>query len=298
MSVRETPELRSRSSRFVEIFRTTPPRTICPNFYVLAHANGCGFNPMCVYCYLRSHFSIPARGVAFSNTDKLLQDVRKWIATDDLESYVLNSGNLCDSLVFEDNRPVVNSLMKIFHNVAKNRPHCLLIVTKGGMKECRVFFANEPCDRVIISFSLNHPEAAEKYESGAPPVAERMAAAGRLKEQGWRLRLRIDPIIEGYDYRELAGQVRELEPERLTLGTLRAERGLFRFVHADIFERLECNPDPKGLSRYPSQKRVTLYRQVLDIVGPGCSTGLCEETPEMWTELGLDPDHAACNCGS
>ena len=162
MRAREKPELRSRSSRFVEIFRTTPPRTVCPNFFVLAHANGCGFNPMCAYCYLRSHFSIPARGVAFSNTETMLEEVRKWIATDGLESYVLNTGNLCDSLVFEETRPVVDSLIRIFRDVAANRPHCLLIVTKGGMKECRVFFENDPCDRVIISFSLNNPEVADK----------------------------------------------------------------------------------------------------------------------------------------
>ena len=39
--------LRPRSTRFVELFRTTPPKTVCPNFYVLSHANGCAFQPHC-----------------------------------------------------------------------------------------------------------------------------------------------------------------------------------------------------------------------------------------------------------
>ena len=44
--------LRKRKTRFVEIFRTTPAKTVCPNFFVLTHANGCAFTPECSYCFL------------------------------------------------------------------------------------------------------------------------------------------------------------------------------------------------------------------------------------------------------
>ena len=47
---------RERKGRFVEMFRTTPARTVSPNFFVLAHASGCSFSPRCSYCYLKSSF--------------------------------------------------------------------------------------------------------------------------------------------------------------------------------------------------------------------------------------------------
>ena len=62
---------RERSSRFVELFRTTPPRTVCPNFYVLRHANGCLFKPLCTYCYLKSSFWYLDRPHVFTNTREL-----------------------------------------------------------------------------------------------------------------------------------------------------------------------------------------------------------------------------------
>lgn len=46
-----------------------------------------------------------------------MNDVRKWIATDNLESCVLNTGNLCESLVFEEPRPVMDSLIRLFRFV-------------------------------------------------------------------------------------------------------------------------------------------------------------------------------------
>ena len=77
-----------------------------PNFYVLAHADGCTFSPPCTYCYLKSSFWYLGGPRAFSNSDRLFAEVRRWIRRDRLESYVLNTGNLSDSLAFEDRRPL------------------------------------------------------------------------------------------------------------------------------------------------------------------------------------------------
>ncbi|MCX7806136.1 MAG: hypothetical protein N3A38_13235, partial [Planctomycetota bacterium] len=47
-------ELARRRSPFVELLWKTPRNTVCPNFFVLAHADGCAFVPRCSYCYLKS----------------------------------------------------------------------------------------------------------------------------------------------------------------------------------------------------------------------------------------------------
>jgi len=289
---------RERKSGFVELFRTTPARTVCPNFYVLRHANGCRFQPSCSYCYLKSSFWYLDRPQVFTNKEDLFREVRSWIGRDQLESYVLNSGNLSDSLAFEMDRPITEELVSLFRVYAekKARPHSLLLVTKAGLEPCRALMAQAPCPNVIVSFSFNSPEAAARLESGAAPMAERVEAARRLKELGWRLRIRLDPIVLGFEYRDIARQIRGLLPELVTLGTLRSERGLRRFLPRHLAARLEQNSDPRGLDRYPESDRVALYREAAQLIGPGIPMGLCEETREMWQSVFGDWKNSRCNC--
>ena len=134
--------IRPRKSKFIEILRTTPVDTVCPNFFVLAHANGCTFD--CEYCYLKSSLWHQGEHVAYSNLATMFEQVRKWIARDDLESYILNSGNLSDSLTFEEVRPLMPQLISLFREEveAKGRPQLLLLVTKGGLREMRPWAKN------------------------------------------------------------------------------------------------------------------------------------------------------------
>lgn len=288
------PILRERSTRFVQLFRTTPTNTICPNFYVLGHANGCSFMPQCTYCYLKSSFFTMRKPEVFVNVKKLLGEVSRWLEKDKLECYTLNAGNLCDSMTFEGTRPLVKQLVCLFHKKAKNRPHTLLLVTKGGVEECANLFDLEPCSNVIISFSVNNHSAARKYEAGAASVTSRLRAAGILKQKGWRLRIRIDPMIKGYSYTRLAKSVAKLKPELVTLGTLRAEPHLLRIMKNGLFSELEKPLSPRGLARYPLIVREHLYRQALQILDGVCPIGLCEEEPAMWKMLRLTKP--VCNC--
>lgn len=232
----------------------------------------------------------------FTNIDRMVHEVRQWIRRDQLESYMLNSGNLSDSLAFEDARPLMARLVEVFREEARARPHTLLIVTKGGMHECRPFFTMAVCENVIISFSINHPEAARRYESGVAPAEERLQAATALKKLGWRVRMRLDPMILCYDYSAVLQELRRLTPERITLGTLRAEHNLPRFVEKDLFHELEPPSDKKGLSRYPLAKRLALYRQAVAALRDICPIGLCEEEESVWDDLGLDKHARQCNC--
>lgn len=292
--------LRERKTRFVDIFRTTPPQTVCPNFYVLAHANGCSFQPQCSYCYLKSSFWHLQSPHVFTNVEDILREVRRWIRTDKLESYTLNTGNLSDSLGFEHLRPLTAELVELFRREAEQggRPHTLLLVTKGGQRECASLFKVPPCANVVVSFSVNAPTAAARYERGAAKVADRFAAARRLKRLGWRIRIRIDPIIRGYDYRLVALKTRELCPERITLGTLRAEPNLDHYVSHSLLSGLIREQGDGHLARYPFEERRKMYEQVLTVLGRDCPIALCEEVPQMWKALGLDTTNFTCNCAS
>jgi spore photoproduct lyase len=203
-------------------------------------------------------------------------------------------------LAFERVRPLTAQLVELFRAEAeaKGRRHALLLVTKGGLRECQPFLGLAPCRNVIVSFSVNSPEAARDHERGAAPVEGRLEAARQLKSTGWRVRMRIDPMLLGYDYAWLIEQVRALGPERVTIGTLRAEPNLPKFVENGLFDALEPPTGKKGLARYPREQRLALYRQAIEALRGTCPIGLCEETPDIWDALGLDKAAKSCNCGS
>ncbi len=285
-----------RVTRFIELFRTTPPRTVCPNFFVLAHANGCGFLPGCAYCYLKSSFWYLRRPRVYTNTDRIIEEAIRWIGRDGLESPVLNTGNLSDSLVFEPVRPLMAALIETFRAHARGRPHTLLLVTKGGRDACEPLLRTEPCTNVVVSFSVTAPSAARRYEAGAPPVKERLAAAEALRANGWRVRIRIDPMITGFDHRAVGDPVAALGPERVTLGTLRAEPNLLRVVRNGVFADLIPPEDPRGLARYPKDARISLYEAVAETLRSVCTVALCEEDEATWRALALDVEARRCNC--
>lgn len=293
---------RSRRTAFVKLLRTSPPKTVCPNFYILAHADGCMFRPSCSYCYLKASLWRLGGPHLFTNIERMEREIVRWINKDKLDTHILNSGNLSDSLCFERARPLMARLVEIFrtHAEARSRPHSLLIVTKGGVEHCGPLLTTAPCRNVIVSFSVNNQEAARRYEAGAAPVEERLAAARRLKKAGWRVRIRLDPMILGFNYDGIARQIKQLKPERITLGTLRAEPSLYRFAGFALFKELEPPPSGKGyvLGRYPRDVRIEMYRKAIRALGRGRPIGLCEETRDVWLDLGLEPAEARCNCGA
>ncbi len=281
---------------FIELLRTTPAKTVCPNFYLFDHARGCNFD--CSYCFLRdAEYNRKERRV-FSNTDRLFRELGEWLARDGLETYLANAGNMADSLTFEKERPLWGDLIEYMreHAEKKNRPHCLLVVTKAGPDLCGAFFDHAPCPNIIVSFSVNAPGAARDHERGAAPSPDRIEAARRLREQGWRVRIRLDPMIAGYAYGETIDAIASLSPERVTLGTLRADPLLLPEVKGmDIFGALDA-PDPEGIARYPRAVRMNLYAPAVSRLAGICSLGLCEETEDVWLELGLDAERKTCNC--
>ncbi|MEW6357058.1 MAG: spore photoproduct lyase family protein [Planctomycetota bacterium] len=289
--------LKPRKSPAIRLLWKGPKKTVCPNFNLFAHAGGCGLSPNCSYCFLKSSLSFLSKPVVYNNVAEMEGQVLHWIRRDDLVSYVLNTGNLSDSLAFEQARPFIGRIIELFREHAERpgRPHTLLIVTKGGMKHIRPLLEREPCPNVIVSFSVNCSEAAHDHEKGAPTPANRLNAAKTLMDQGWRVRIRIDPMIRGYEYSDLVEQVAELAPERVTLGLIRVERNLEGRIPEELMDGLVLAKG-EDMRRYPAGERVAIFRPAVERLRNVCSVGLCEETPEVWDALRLDRENKTCNC--
>lgn len=290
MEVRARP----RVSAFIRYFDKTPPGIICPHFYILAHANGCIYE--CAYCYLQLTFRGDPRAVVFTNRDAMLAEVERFLAR--AEPAVLNAGELADALALESQTNLCRDVVPLF---AKQDRHLLVLLTKSA--NVAPLLALEHNGRTVLSFSVNAPAVAARYEKGAPPVEARLAAAGQARAAGWRLRFRVDPIIPvpawEDQYRRLMDDLLALAPERVTVGTLRYFPNVRTYARklgrdTSVFDYAPERTAADGRFRLPFNLRVRIYEFIRDLLPAGVEFGLCKETEACHRALGIT--EVVCNC--
>lgn len=295
-------EIRERKTNFIHEFKATPEGIICPTFFVLSHALGCPYPP-CSYCYLQGTLRREKKNIQYSNFDKMGKDVSRWIHKTKGVA-VLNMGELSDSLAWHEySRKVLNTIVPLFATqqiqIATQqiqRDKYLLLLTKSGN-----WYANNNTRFLIQSWSVNAISVAEMYERGCEDVNNRMSAAFAAKDAGCRVRIRIDPIIpiKGYKtaYQGLIRSINILQPERVTLGSLRFFKTLPSFApETNVWQYGVDNGDPDERMRLPFDDRVEIYKWFIDELE--CQeVGLCKETEEChWQVFGEFTSILECNC--
>ena len=271
--------VRERKSQFVRLFTKTPPGVRCPHFYELVLSNGCPYD--CSYCYLRLTFRGNKGPVLFNNPWECIQ-----AEIERSGPGVFSTGELADSLA------VVPLLLRHSVEYFRGQKDKYLLLTT---KSCNItlFKKIRPTPQVIVSFSVNAPEVSAKYEKLAPSPVARLKAAAGLVELGWRVRIRLDPVIIEEDFRAYKGLCREISKigvERVTVGTLRQYPGLYRF--APDAPRRGLFKAGDGRMRYPVAIRLRVYRTIAEWLG--FQPALCKETEEVWQTLGWS--FSGCNC--
>jgi len=271
--------VRERKSPFVRLFDKTPQTVVCPHFYELILSNGCPFN--CSYCYLQLTFRGQTQPTLFCNPWSMVQK-----ELDNFSAGFFSTGELADSLAIIP--PLLEPALEYF---PKQSEKYLLLLTKSTNIE---FLLNrEPNPQVIVSFSVNAPPISEKFEKGAPNPNHRMEAALELKKIGWRVRIRLDPIIlhDGIEvYEKICRKIADLQPELVTVGSLRQYPGLYRFARHAPRKGL-CRAED-GRMRYSFSARSKTYKQIQEWLG--FQPALCKETKDMWKALGWH--FQGCNC--
>jgi len=271
--------IRERKSNFVKLFDKTPESIFCPHFYELVLSNGCPFN--CSYCYLKLTFRGRTEPALFNNDWSKVQS-----EIDKIEHGVFSTGELADSLAVIP--PLLETAIDYFEN---QQSKYLLLLTKSTNID--IFRLREPSRQIIVSFSVNSIRAARTYEKGAPDPMKRLSAAAELRDMGWRVRIRLDPVIleSGLEnYEPICKAISQLSPEVVTVGTLRQYPGLHRFSKEAPRNGLKKAPD--GRMRYLTEQRIAIYKQIADWLG--FQPVLCKEAIKMWEALGWH--FTDCNC--
>jgi spore photoproduct lyase len=275
-----------------------------PYIKLVPLSNGCPY--YCTYCYLAYVYRDYQPFIKLNvNYDKMFEEVRT-TALLSPKVVAFNMGEMLDSLALDHVSLLVERLVPFFGRLSNA---CLMLLTKSANVEGLLRIT--PNARTVVSWSLNPQRMIETYEIGTASLEERIGAARRCQEHGYRIRLRIDPgILSGdwrSDYAELLHRaLAVLAPENITLGMLRLLPGHFALARqvygnraAALREAGLSEEASDGKLRYPFGQRVEFYRFLIDVIrsfNGRMSIGLCRETPDVWSSLNRRCDPHQCNC--
>jgi spore photoproduct lyase len=295
-----------RTSSFVGHFdgRLGPNVHCCPYYKLVPLSNGCPY--FCTYCYLAFVYRNYAPFIKINiNYDTMFKQIRKTLtAAGGKVSF--NMGEMLDSLALDHITNLTTMLVPFFAGVSYGY---LMLLTKSSNIEN--LLAVEPNDHAVVSWSLNSQRMIERHELGTASLSERIEAARRCRQHGYRIRFRIDPGILHPDWRADYADLIEktltiVKPENISLGMLRILPGHLRLA-ADAYgnhvRKLLENNFVRGASdhklRYPPNKRIEFYAHLIDVIrnfNKDISIGLCRETPEIWRIFKNCCNAGKCNC--
>lgn len=160
------------------------------NFY-FSHMLNCPFD--CRYCFLQGMYR-SAHIVLFIN----FEDFATAISEKSSEPTWFFSGYDADSLALENISGFAQYFLPFFEKQSKAY---LELRTKSV--SISSLLKHKALPNVVVAFSLSPPDISKTYEHKTPSFASRLQALEQLKNSGWKLGLRFDPLIYCSDFKRL-----------------------------------------------------------------------------------------------
>lgn len=276
----------------------SPHDVVCPHFLELKWATGCPY--ACAWCYLQGTFRFldyktRPRPKDFSRIEGHMTAL---FEGDGVRPELLNAGELSDSMITEHwKKPFTKFIMKL---IGTQKIHKVLFVTKSP--EVGNLLEIENRDQAVVSFSLNADPVASRWEK-APKIVHRIEAAGLLKDAGFEVRIRIDPMVPVEDWEKAYSALLEMvfsrfRPDRITLGSLRGLQSTINNARDKSWTVYLAETSNWGKKPLADTRRL-MYSTVIDELRTEHkyrSVALCKETIQMWRDLGMNYSKIRCNC--
>jgi spore photoproduct lyase len=266
---------------------------VCCNYFVINFASNCPMD--CSYCYLQEYLADNSALKVFSNVGDLIDEADRTLKKHRGVFFRIGTGEITDSLVLEPYTGMLGELIPYF----AEQPNVLLeLKTKSDCVDGLLDLDSK--GRVVVAWSMNPQSVIDRDEHGTASLGERLKAARRCQEAGYRLGFHFDPIIEypGWerDYQAMIQEIFAAIDWRrlawLSLGVLRNTQGLKRtmrerFPRTQLLtgEQVLC---PDGKFRYFHPLRVEMYRKMVHWIrrqAPTVNVYLCMESKEVWQQV-------------
>jgi spore photoproduct lyase len=156
------------------------------NFY-FSHMLNCVYD--CRYCFLQGMYR-SANYVLFVNYEDFFAAIDRRLAAAGGDDVWFFSGYDCDSLALESLTGFVAEFLPFF----ASRPTARLeLRTKST--QIRALLDSPAIANCVVAFSFTPETAHRKLEAGVPSIESRIAAMVELAAHGWRLGVRLDPLL-------------------------------------------------------------------------------------------------------
>jgi spore photoproduct lyase len=266
---------------------------VCCNYFVINFASNCPMD--CSYCYLQEYLAENPGLKVFSNVDDLLTETDEMLSKHRRFFFRIGTGEITDSLALD---PYIGFSREIVPFFAEQPNVLLELKTKSDCVDG--LLGLDPKDRVVVSWSMNPQRIIDHEEHGTASLAERLVAARRCQEAGYRLGFHFDPMIEypawEADYEQMLEQMFSSINWRriswLSMGVLRDTPSLKRTMRQRfpqtrllIGEQVLCSD---GKLRYFQPLRVDMYRKMvrwIRRVAPTVKVYLCMESRAVWEQV-------------
>lgn len=262
----------------------------CCNYYVLNLGSQCNMN--CSYCYLQSYLNSKITKI-FVNLDQALNELKEIADEHPDQPFRVGTGEIIDSLSLDEITLYSRKLIEFF----KNYPNWILeFKTKSNKVD--QFLDIPGSQNIVVSWSINPPFIIHSEEHGTARFEDRLMAARKCCDRGYRVAFHIDPMIyhEGWEenYSFLAEKIHEnfkaTEVQVISIGSLRfqpEQRHMMRerFGFKSLVNQAEMFPSEGGKLRYDASLRSEMFQfmyKKLKSLNPDFNIFLCMETPETW----------------
>jgi len=306
------------AGKAVDDFSIADPRMVCPHFARLKWAsNGCYFQ--CDWCYLKATFRAAQPYISVHvEYQKMERQLEKRLKNS-TGPIMFNAGELADSLSLDHLSKAAEHFIKWFGEQEKGY---LFLLTKCDDVDHILHLPHN--GHTIVAWSMNAPYVSRKFEKGAPSFKKRLEAARKVKEAGYRVRIRLDPIVPVKGWQKMyADTIRDIcrivKPERITLGTLRFEEQFYNMRRSAVSKALlrhmedmkpmfppekfvKTNGKPtttSGKYSFSEDERIEIFKFAVAEIrkhSPRIPIALCKESAPVWRALRLNLSRCRCVC--
>lgn len=195
--------------------------------YYFSHMLNCIYD--CRYCFLQGMYQ-SAHYVLFVNYEDFADAIVRCANAQRNKEIYYFSGYDCDSLALDHITDFVSYFMPVFAQLENT-----WVELRTKSVQIRSLTEQRPLPRVVVAFSLSPAAVVHSVEHKTPSIERRIEAMSQLASLGWKLGLRVDPILYFDDYqtayRELFEQVFSNIPieqiHSVSLGTMRFPKAMF-----------------------------------------------------------------------
>ena len=271
---------------------------VCCNLFTVNPGEGCPLD--CTYCYLQSLLRHNPSLKLYTNTRDMLAEIAGICRAEPKRFFRVGTGEVIDSLVWDR---LSDSSVELVEFFAGLENAVLELKTKTDYVEN--LLGLEHRGNTVVSWSINAPVVSERDELDTATLEQRLAAASKVADAGYRVGFHFDPLIDfpGWQtqYEQLVEMLKDAVPPEsiawISISTLRYKPDMQttmqqRFPQSKIpFGENFLAKD--GKLRYDQPQRLAMISYIKSLLvsfGVQLPVYLCMESGAVWKEtIGSSP---------